>query len=182
LTNQGTIETDGIDLSVNYSLDTGLGTLYYTFNGNWTNSSTFQASPTSINRECVGFYSINCGSPQPEYMINQRATLSANMAGRPVDVSLLWRYIDEMNVEPEVASAFLPQFRQISAEHYFDLSVRADLTDQLQFTAAVLNMMNEEPKVVGSNIGTTAFNSGNIYASTYDPLGRRFSLTLAYRM
>ncbi|TCO75330.1 TonB-dependent receptor domain-containing protein [Chromatocurvus halotolerans] len=182
LSNQGILETDGIDLTVNYSHELGIGSLVYNLNGNWTNSSTFQASPTSVNRECVGFYSINCGSPQPEYMISQRATLSTSMAGRPVDVSLLWRYIDEMEVEPEVASAFLPQFREISPEHYFDLSVRASVTDQLQFTAAVINMMNEEPKVVGSNIGSTAFNSGNVFPSSYDPLGRRFSVTLNYRM
>ncbi|MDA0806340.1 MAG: hypothetical protein O3A71_12315 [Proteobacteria bacterium] len=45
-----------------------------------------------------------------------------------------------------------------------------------------MNIADRQPDVVGSNIGTTAFNTGNIYPSTYDPLGRRYSLTLRYSM
>lgn len=183
LSNQGTLETDGIDLTANYAVDlASVGTLNYSFSGNWTNSSKFQASPSALNRECTSFYSINCSSIQPEFMINQRATLQTNLFGRPVDASLLWRYIDDVEAEPVVASAFQPGFTQINAEHYFDLTLRGDVTDNFSVTAAIINITDNAPKLVGSNIGATAFNSGNVYPSTYDPLGRRFSLTLRYSM
>ncbi len=183
VSNQGTLETSGIDLTVDYTFDlANIGALNYNATANWTNESLFQASPTSINRECTGFYSINCDSIQPEFMANQRFTLQSTVFERDVDVSLLWRYLDEMNAEPSVAGNFLPQFTSMDAANYFDLTVRGNITEQFEFTLGVLNLGDREPDVVGSNIGATAFNTGNIYPSTYDPLGRRYSLTLRYRM
>ena len=42
-------------------------------------------------------YSVNCGSIQPEFVFNTRATFSFF---DQVDVSLLWRYIDGVEFEP----------------------------------------------------------------------------------
>lgn len=173
LSNLGRIQTDGIDLVVNYSTDLDFARLNLNFNGNWTNSSTFQATPSAIDRECVGFFSINCTSIQPEFSFNQRTTLSFE----DVDVSLFWRYIDGVQVEPEVQGNFLPEFETIDAEHYFDLTTRWQATDNFQLTVAVINLFDNQPPFVGSNIGATAFNTGNTFPSTFDPLGRRFSVT-----
>ncbi|MFK7862666.1 MAG: TonB-dependent receptor [Pseudohongiellaceae bacterium] len=183
LTNQGTLETSGVDVTANYSMEIGnIGTLAYNGSLNFTDESLFQASPNGINRECTGFYSTNCASVQPEFMATNRFTLQTNVFDRNVDVSLLWRFLDEMEAEPIVAANFQPQFTEMDAAHYFDITVRGDITDELEFTLGILNAADREPDVVGSNIGTTAFNTGNIYASTYDPLGRRYSLTLRYKM
>ena len=38
-------------------------------------------------------------------------------------------------------------------------------------------MLNRKPPIVGNDIGSTAFNSGNTYPSTYDALGRRFGVS-----
>lgn len=180
LTNQGALATDGIDVAVNYQKELGFADWSLSVLGNWTNSATFNANasdPDSINRECVGFFSTNCGSIQPELSFTTRNTLSFD----DVDVSLLWRYIDGVEVEPLVAGNFLPEFEQIGAEHYFDLTVRAQASENLEVTLAVLNLLDNDPTVVGSDIGSTAFNSGNVFPSTYDPLGRRFSLTAKLR-
>ncbi len=40
----------------------------------------------------------------------------------------------------------------------------------------VQNFLNKKPPIVGTGIGTTSFNSGNTYPSTYDALGRRFAV------
>lgn len=189
ISNLGEIATDGVDVSINYSRDIGFANLLLNWNGNWTNSSTFQANPAAIDRECVGFFSSNCGSIQPELSFAARSTLQFDN----FDVSLLWRYIDSVELEPLVfeSGAFLgspgspgpvdgspfTDFTQIDAEHYFDLSIRAQPTDNVSITLAVLNLFDNDPTVVGSDIGSTAFNSGNVFPSTYDPLGRRFSLT-----
>ncbi len=191
--NLGEINTDGIDLAINYNTDLGFAGLNLSVNGNWTNSSRFQANPAAIDRECVGFFSSNCGSIQPELSFNNRATLQFD----DFDVSLLWRYIDGVELEPEVfengmflgspgspgavAGSPFTDFTVIDAEHYFDFTVRAQATDNIEVTLAVLNLFDNDPTVVGSDIGSTAFNSGNTFPSTYDPLGRRFSVTARLR-
>jgi iron complex outermembrane receptor protein len=180
--NQGTLETTGVDVTATYSYDLGdIGTLNYNGGLNWTDQSLFQASPSGLNRECTGFYSGNCASVQPEYMATNRLTLQSNLLDRDVDVSLLWRYIHDVEVEPGSGN-FQSQFTEMDAANYFDLTVRGNVTDEFEFTLGILNIGDREPDFVGSNIGATAFNTGNVYPSTYDPLGRRYSLTLRYSL
>ena len=182
LSNLGQIQTDGIDLVANYSTPlTDSANLTLNFAGNWTNSNTFDADTTDPNNiifECAGFFGTNCGSIIPEFSFSQRTTVGFD----DVDISLLWRYIDEVNLERSVfgedgTAPFVDEFETIEAEHYFDLTARFQATDNFSLTVAALNLFDNKPKVVGSSIGTTAFNSGNIFPSTYDPLGRRYSVT-----
>lgn len=170
-------------MTANYVFDLGnIGSLAYNGSLNMTDESLFQASPSSINRECTGYYSTNCASVQPEYMATQRFTLQTNVFDRNIDVSMLWRYLSEMEAEPIVAGSFQPQFTSMDAANYFDITVRGDITEELEFTLGILNAADREPDFVGSNIGATAYNTGNVYPSTYDPLGRRYSLTLRYSL
>ena len=182
LTNQGRIQTDGIDVVMNYRAPLGFADLLLNFAGNWTNSNTFDADqndPGDIVFECAGFFGANCGSIIPEFSFSQRTTLSFDQ----VDVSLLWRYIDEVALERSVfdpvtgTAPFVDEFETIESESYFDLTMRYQATDNFSLTVAALNIFDNEPKVVGSSIGSTAFNSGNVFPSTYDPLGRRYSVT-----
>jgi iron complex outermembrane receptor protein len=203
-TNLGELFTDGVDLIANYKTDVGFGSLALSFVGNWTRSSEFNSNvdnPDSFFRECVGRYSVNCsftGSIQPKLQFSQRSTLSMGK----VDLSLLWRWIDAVEYEPrqfaddlaaaEEAGCDLtggpdgpdpdgclvdPEFRKIPAEHYFDLTARFNATDNMTFTFTVQNLFDNQPKVVGNTIGSTTFNSGNIYPSTYDALGRRYAVS-----
>lgn len=208
--NLGIINTDGIDLTASYKRDIGPGSLNLSFNGNYTRSNRFQATPSSIDRECIGFYSANCGSPaggtgsiQPKFSWNMRTTYSIDR----FDVSLLWRRTGQVQYEPLqletelantndlLAADGLPPitlaspdsadingtltnqaFRAIGARNYFDLSVRANVVENLTLTFTVTNLTNTSPPEVGSSVGSTAFNSGNTYPSSYDVLGRRYAL------
>lgn len=231
--NLGRLFTDGVDLLMNYNTDLGFADLSLAFVGNWTRSSKYQADVAagSLNRECVGFYSVNCsftGSIQPELQFSQRTTLSFD----DVDLSLLWRWTDAVQFEPEqLATDFAaadaanrnsagglltlpttgaqigaagfqgcpnfdgsnagyalgedpggcvvePDFRRIGAEHYFDLTGRWNITDNVTFTVTVQNLLDNQPKVVGNTIGSTTFNSGNVFPSTYDALGRRYAASV----
>ncbi len=200
-TNLGELFTDGVDLIANYKTDVGFGDLALSFIGNWTNSSKFNsnvANPESFFRECVGSYSINCsftGSIQPKLQFSQRSTLTTGK----VDLSLLWRWIDAVEYEQRQLEADLeaaidagcedpegadpdgcmvdPEFRKIPAEHYFDLTARFNATDNMTFTFTVQNLLDNQPKVVGNTIGSTVFNSGNVYPSTYDARGRRYAVS-----
>ena len=183
LSNLGWIRTDGIDLAINYRRDLGFARLALAFSGNWTGSSKFRATPSSITRECVGYYSTNCnafgynattnGAIQPEFSWNQRTTLSFG----PADVSLLWRHIDGVRYEPLATSTIQPQFARIKAHDYFDLSSRVEVSDRLTLTFTVTNLFDKQPPIVGANVGPSSFNAGNTYPSTYDVLGRRYSLS-----
>lgn len=185
LTNSGRLATDGIDLVANFQTDiTADVRLSASFNGNYVFHSKFQATEGGLNRECVGYYSINCsytGSILPKFSFNQRTTVSVGGA----DLSLLWRHISSNKQEPFDADAsnfgsngpaFEP-FRKINAYDYFDLSARFHVTDNLQLTLTGLNIFDIQPPTVGSNIGSTTFNSGNTYPQTYDAIGRRFAAT-----
>jgi iron complex outermembrane recepter protein len=205
--NLGRLFTDGVDLLMNYNTDLGFADLALSFVGNWTRSSKYQAdvAANSLNRECVGYYSVNCsftGSIQPELQFSQRTTLSFD----DVDVSLLWRWIDGVQFEPQqladdIAGAIAagtspttgcpdpqgtdpngcvvdPQFRSIPAEHYFDLTGRWNIGDNVTFTVTVQNLLDNKPKTVGNTIGSTTYNSGNVFPSTYDALGRRYAASV----
>ncbi|WOK38270.1 TonB-dependent receptor [Sphingomonas sp. C3-2] len=199
--NLGKLTTDGVDLSLNYDRDLGFAKLALSLNGNWTNSQKFKATPGSINRECVGYYSVNCLSIQPEFSFSQRSTLSFDNA----DISLLWRYVDGVKFEPQqfqddLDAALIdpgncpdplgadggacmvdPEFRKIKAEHYFDLTGRFHASENVTITLTVQNLLNNKPKVVGNTLGSTSYNSGNVYPSTYDALGRRYAISAKFR-
>ncbi len=195
--NLGRIETDGIDLSIRYGTDLtdDIG-LNLSFDGTWTNENRFQALPTSINRDCIGFFSVNCGSLQPEFTWSQRTTLTF---ADELTLSLRWRFLSSFEQEP--LDALLPadggsgpafvgastgldgqevDFGQIPSESYFDLSGQWDVSENVLLTVTVTNLFDNQPSVVGSNIGSTAFNSGNIFPSTFDALGRRFSAAVRF--
>ncbi|HZU51676.1 MAG TPA: TonB-dependent receptor, partial [Sphingomicrobium sp.] len=208
LSNLGKLATDGVDFTLDYrhGLGTWVGSqakLAIALGGNWTHKNTFQATPSSVNRDCNGYYSVNC-NPQPRWSFNERTTLSL---GR-LDLSVLWRYLGSEQFEPlqmasDIASATSrnaaaqaagkalpcpdfqgtdpkgclvdPAFRHIKAYNYFDFATRFNVNEHFELTFTITNLFDRQPPVVGNTIGTTAYDSGNTYPSTYDPLGRRFT-------
>jgi iron complex outermembrane receptor protein len=176
LTNQGTIETSGVDLRVSYQLPTSFGKVAFDFNGNWTEQLKFQSSPTGINRECLSFYGENCEPITPEFSFNVRSTVSI---GENLDVSLLWTWIDAVSLEP-LSGTFggaLDEYKSVPAYSYFDLTTRFSVTDNFEFTAGVQNLLDKKPPNVSSYVGSSSYNSGNTYPTTYDAIGRRFQVT-----
>lgn len=202
LSNTGRISTDGIDVTLDYRRNIGTimgapAKLAINFGGNWTRSQKFQAvAGVSQNRECVGYFSANCGFPggqlQPKYTFNERTTLSL---GR-VDLSLLWRYISKMRYEPGLDPLFsgtivstpasqagqpgtlngeTVDFNRNSAKHYFDFTTRFNVNEHFDLTFTVMNLFDQDPPYVGNTAGSTSANSGNTFPATYDPLGRRFA-------
>jgi outer membrane receptor protein involved in Fe transport len=201
LSNLGAIKTDGVDVTMNYNTDLGFAKLGLSFAGNWTRSSKFKATPTAVTgfRECVGLFGQNCGSPggaaadvgsiQPEFSWTQRTTLSFEN----VDLSLLWRHISAVRTEggdsyigpvPGTQSAVpgapapgtfgTRNFNFFEAKDYFDLSTRIGVGDNLTFTLTVANLFDKQPPISGQDVGSSSFNSGNVYPSTYDALGRTY--------
>ncbi len=184
LSNLGTLETSGVDFTVNYRRDLGFAGLDINGVLNWQNESKFQAVPGGLNRDCVGFYSANCAQPIFEWQWSLRTTLSFD----DIDVSLLWRHLDGVQYEPGLGDLFRGtlgagvgpvagqevDFNRIPAADYFDLTTRFAIDEHLTITLAVQNLFDKTPPLVGGEAGSTTFNSGNTFPSTYDALGRRF--------
>ncbi|MBJ6122892.1 TonB-dependent receptor domain-containing protein [Sphingomonas mollis] len=184
LTNSGRLQTDGIDVVANYRTDlTADVRLGLSFNANYVLNSKFRATSGGLNRECAGYYSINCsltGSILPEFTFNQRTTLSFG----DIDLSLLWRHLSSTKQEPFDADSSnfgangpaFAAFRKIDAFNYFDMTIRANVTDNFELTLTGTNITDKKPPTVGSNIGVTTFNSGNTFPATYDAIGRRYAV------
>lgn len=180
--NLGTLETSGFDFRITYDweLDAGaLQALTFDFVGNITDENLFQATPTSINRECVGQFSVNCDPNLPEFSANFRTTADLSDFGA---VSLLMRHQDGLEYEeiltaPSIDSSYL----SMDSETYFDLSWMKDFDygDDNTFSIALLiqNLFDADPPITGSFLGGTGYNSGNTYPANYDVLGTRWSLT-----
>jgi outer membrane receptor protein involved in Fe transport len=186
LSNLGTIETSGVDFTVNYRRDLGFAGLDINGVLNWQDENLFQAAPGGLNRECVGFYSANCGQPIFEWQWSLRTTFSFD----DIDISLLWRHLDNVIYEPGIGNLFsgtlgasagpvagqVEDFNTIGSYDYFDLTGRFAVDDHLTITLAVQNLFDKTPPLVGGEAGSTSFNSGNTFPSTYDALGRRFAI------
>ncbi|MGB5722930.1 MAG: TonB-dependent receptor [Parasphingorhabdus sp.] len=189
--NLGKIATDGVDVSLRYNTDLtdNIG-LALSFDGTWTNKNKFQATPTGLDRECVGYYSVNCGSPQSEFAFSQRTSLTFE---EDFTMSLRWRYLSALIQEPQDVvdngAAFIGNsplfgdvdFTKIPAESYFDLSGQWDVSENVLITLTVQNLFDNKPTVVGSDIGSTSFNSGNVYPSSYDAQGRRYGASVKFK-
>ncbi|MFU8815041.1 MAG: TonB-dependent receptor domain-containing protein, partial [Pseudomonadales bacterium] len=184
LSNLGKLKTDGFDLSVNYrflledlGMDSNWGSIAINFDGNHVRSAKFQATPNSLNRECVGFFSVACsaetGNPVPEYKFTQRTTWTFG----DFDVSYQWRHIGKVK-EEGLTSAFLPAFSKIDAFNYVDLAATWQVTDQIRTTLSVFNAFDKSAPNVGNTIGATTTNSGNTFPQTYDVIGRYYTLGL----
>ena len=200
LDNQGKLFTDGIDLIAAYQRDFGSVGWSMNFVGNYTLNSKFKATPNGLNRECTGFYSVNCsftGSIQPKFQWSLRNTFTID----DIDLSILWRHIDKMVQEPDdiingggaAFSGTLPatgggalsgrtvNFGKIPAYDFFDATARFNVSENITFTVTVQNLLDKQPPIIGSSIGATSFDSGNTYPSTYDALGRRYAAAVRLR-
>lgn len=179
--NQGRQQTSGFDLNVNYrlqakqmSLDPKWGAFDLGLAYNQVQTFTFQASPISVNRNCLGYYSVACGdvanAPVYKRKFSQRTTWNVG----DVSIGYNWRYVSAADIEPLALATtnYLPQFRHISAYNYVDLSGSYTWSKNLRFTVSVNNLGDKKPPIVGGTIGTTAMNSGNTFPQSYDAIGR----------
>jgi len=175
--NLGVIKTSGYDFNANYRVDLadyGLsqdwGTLNLSFSANYVDTNEFQATPTSVNRDCNGFYSVACIQPNFQIKTTSRATWNLGDFG----LSMQWRYQDDVIEEPG-GTVFPAAAASIDAYNYFDLTGRWDINDAVRLTVTVSNLTDEQPPILGSGVGNTAFNNGNTFPQSYDTLGRYYT-------
>ncbi len=176
--NLGKQSTAGYDLSIKYQLpmtalglDAKHGRLDLGLDMNKTTSYHAQPTPASIDRSCLGYYSVACGGPTYKNKFNQR---TAWTVGEFV-FGYNWRYVSGVIEEPG-GTNFLPAYAKIDAYSYFDLSAVWNFNKNIRLNLSINNAANKTPPVVGSTIGSTGTNSGNTFPQYYDAVGRYFSV------
>ncbi|RYY98741.1 MAG: TonB-dependent receptor, partial [Alphaproteobacteria bacterium] len=163
--------------------------------GTYVMDASYMPSPGAARVDCVGHYGKQCGlpstvsgstgGPTPENHFVQRTTWSFG----DFDVSYLWRYIGGSDVDPSqgpnstIPAAFRTtgESASIPDYNYIDLAASWQVTDWAKLKFGITNVTDEEAPFVETETGSTPYNSGNTYPSTYDVLGRVFTVGLTTR-
>ncbi|WP_046655699.1 TonB-dependent receptor domain-containing protein [Lysobacter capsici] len=179
--NNGRITTDGWDLGVRYGipLSDNWGRLDFSLDLTKTDSYKYKGHPLAIERECVGLYGISCNTIAG-IIYDYKSSFRAVWSIKDFELGVNWRHLSSIDVE-EGKVTFAPQFTSIDAYDYFDLTMAYDLPWNARINLTVNNIADKKPPMVGSNIGNTAFNSGNTFPQYYDTLGRYYTLGLTMR-
>lgn len=167
-TNIGSLSTSGFDISATYSLDleefvSGSGSLEFEYVGTLLESLETVSSPTAAPYDCVGFYSSNCGTPNPEYRHKATATW---LTPFNADFTLSWRHFGEV----EIFGGGAAINQTLESQDWFDLSGNYYAADNVRFRAGINNIFDKEPPLSAA-VGAGAGN-GNTYPQVYDALGR----------
>lgn len=189
--NIGEVHAEGIDYSVRYGWDIGeWGSIDASLDGTYVMDSSYLPSSDALRVDCVGHYGKQCGlpstvsgstgGPTPEHHFVQRTTWKFGA----FDVSYLWRYIAGSTVDPtQGPNSTIPAGFRTTGEsaaipdyNYIDLAASWQVTDWAKLKFGVTNVTDEDAPFVETSTGSTPFNSGNTYPSTYDVLGRVFTV------
>lgn len=123
--------------------------------------------------DCNGYYGTNC-DPQHETKMNQRTTWSYE----DLSVSLMWRYLSDIDREPGQAAGTFAPFRHIGSFSYFDLFAGYQVNEGVKVSFGVDNLLDRDVPIVGGEAAQTSVNGGNTFPSHYDPLGRTYKFTV----
>jgi iron complex outermembrane recepter protein len=180
-TNQGHIETSGVDLQVDYGLDLqdmGMnlpGSFSFNFLVNWVDSFETQANPNTPVVEWVGTLGPDTpGLNQGVYDFKAFTTIS--YFNGAAGASLRWRYLPSAD---STASATNPLTTVAGTDSYsiVDLSATWQLSDRFTLRGGIDNVFDTEPNVFSRDSGIVmsggAFDTLGGY---YDVLGRRYYL------
>lgn len=176
-TNLKFLRAEGVEIGFNFNVDIGdMGNLAFSGNINKYLTQESQSSDTVPVLDCKGFYGTSC-DPLSDLRWIQRTTWQYE----DITVSLLWRHINSVEVEPGERSLRFEAFRSIDSYDYFDLFGSYQVTDYATITAGVDNLFDKEPPVLGNDIGDTSSNSGNTFPSNYDVLGRIYKVGVNFK-
>jgi iron complex outermembrane receptor protein len=170
---------EGLELGFSFGVPVGQGDLQFSGTINNYLTHEFQSSDQTPVIDCLGYFGTSCEQPRPELRFVQRTTWNHD----DLSLSLQWRHLGKVGMElperttnnPNAVNAFVP-FYEIDSFNYFDMYVSYDIGEKTRLSFGAMNIMDEDPPVVGNEAGDTAFNSGNTFPAAYEVLGRLYTL------
>jgi outer membrane receptor protein involved in Fe transport len=184
--NLSKLTAEGIDLQVEFATEAPgdmPGQFRLSLLANWNLETHGQATGQSTEYECEGLFGSPCTIASlggyPEY--RTMTTLGYDLGD--FTAQLQWHWIDEM----ENAFNDYPRWwteltgwplaaDTVDSTSYYDLNASWQVTESLRITGGVINLTDEEPPLWGVQSGW--FNTDT---SMYDPLGRRYHLSMTWR-
>lgn len=165
--NLGGLDTDGVDVQVNWSLKLseagigdGSGRIYASSAIGWLNHYKVQTLSGTASQDFAGTSTI--GRPLPKWKALTTVGYSSDVFG----LGIRWRYQGKMR---DISAITTPAAEQVGVKAYnlFDLFSTVDVTRNVQFRAGITNLFDKGiPFVASSQIGTDP--------GTYDMVGRSF--------
>ena len=173
--NQGTLETAGVDLQINWSGDIGGGSLFVNSVLSYLNEFKLQDAPGEPFIDWKG--TLGQGG---QYDYRKNTTIGYTFPGGNATIALNWYHLPSIK---DQAKARSPNATVLDVESYdrFNLFADYQINDWMTLRAGIDNIFDEEPPNVGSdpfhptnpNRNAASFNS-----QYYDILGRRAFLGL----
>lgn len=165
------LSVSGIDVNIGYGFDAdqiGLpsdaGSFTLQYYGTYQIDNGFQTSPTSDFVDCVGFFSGQCGEPIFDYS----HTAQLGWVLGDLTTSIRYRFLSSVDAETsQAAPSDLSD--DISAKHYFDVTMQYAATENLDLTLGVQNITG----IDAPQLGSTFSEQGNTFPATYTPFGRQ---------
>ncbi|MDJ0709490.1 MAG: TonB-dependent receptor [Woeseiaceae bacterium] len=177
-TNLVNLHAEGVEVGAAFAVDLGeWGDLDVSANYNQYLTQESQSSATTPVLDCLGFYGTSCGGPLPKSRWIQRTSWNFK---EDFTVSYLWRHIGSVDIEPSESAAAFPAFRSVGSVNYIDLTGNWRVTDHVDVTVSIQNLLGEDPPVVGNEAASTSANSGNTFPSQYDVLGAVYTFGFRY--
>ena len=163
--NLGTLETNGIDMGVQYNLrGTGAGDFRFRVDATYIDSyENTLPVPGTAPLEVVGTYDRQFGN-----YAEWRGTFGIGWSLQNFNALVKTRYIDSIILlDPDGAPGTSPPL-QIPSVTYFDLTLGYSFGESIELQLGAENVMDEEPPILYQNNVINA----NTDVNTYDTVGR----------
>ncbi|MGN6270230.1 MAG: TonB-dependent receptor domain-containing protein [Sphingomonas sp.] len=173
--NTGYLQTDGIDLTGNYSVPIGgLGKLNFDFYGTYLHRLVTEPLPGLGSYDCAGLYGPSCGQPAAHWRHTLRTTWATPWTD--TTLSLNWRYRGGTEVtynqsNPLLSGDHYVYDAKIKPYSYFDLAATTTVARDIALRVGMNNIFDKDPPAIVEPLGTSFIN-GNTFPGTYDALGR----------
>lgn len=167
--NLATLKTSGVDAQFDWTFvlaDIGApdwGNLSFNVVIGWLENRERQDAPGGPFTNRTGTIDSVFGNTFPEW----KALSSVNWSNGPFALGARWRHVGEMT---QFGTA-----TELDSADYFDLNGSWDLSDNVSLRLTVNNVTDEQPIVYSPGV------QANTDPSTYDTLGRRYSIGLTAR-
>ncbi|GAA0614211.1 TonB-dependent receptor [Brevundimonas kwangchunensis] len=167
--NLTSLKTSGIDMQVDWRVvmeDVGLpawGNLSLNVIVGWLESRERQSIEGGTFVERVGTIDVNSAG-QTQTFPEWKSLTSLNWSNGDFGAGFRWRFVDEMTVFNSNVV--------LDATSYFDMNANWNITESVSLRGTVNNITDEQPQTWVPGV------QANTDPSTYDILGRRFSIGL----
>ena len=171
------LQAEGLELGISFDVDLdNAGVLQFsgTINSYMTHES--QSGPLTPVLECKGHIATDCDG-----VFDIRWIGRVIWNWQDLTVSGQWRHLGDLTVPDRERGQVFQAFRKVDAYDYFDLYASYRFwEDRMAVSFGVENITDEEPPIVGQDIGDTGYNFGNTLPSHYDVFGLTYNLSFKF--